>query len=369
MLAYTQTQIKASVAAVELLRVQEKQILGQQAIDGLRAKGLSESLRLEESQKRYNEDNKNALRVERERIALAIARFGIMQELLALELSFNDAIAESREAMLQRDRQESASLTKQRDSLANRLRDTKDELINDDSDYDRAVKAEERLGQMRIDMLRMSGDEEAALVEDGERRKRDAKMELLRLGITDKRAIDQELAMIDKETQTAISANERTVAQARADEMLVYADAVSAGLGAIFGENKAVQSAQVVIDTIAGANKAFAGLMPNFPLAVAAAASVTAQGISALRKINSSTKNSKSLGGSKSASAPISSTRQPQPFFGTVNATEMASTVSPRNTPAPVLILQGDLDSELLAIKVRQGSDSLSSRGVSVVSA
>jgi hypothetical protein len=57
------------------------------------------------------------------------------------------------------------------------------------------------------------------------------------------------------------------------------------------------------------------------------------------------------------------------PTFGTVNTNQISASMGGGNMPAPVLILQGDLDSELLAIKVRQGSDQLSSRGVSVVSA
>jgi hypothetical protein len=98
----------------------------------------------------------------------------------------------------------------------------------------------------------------------------------------------------------------RMVAMEKAEQMSIYGDAVSAGLGAIFGENKAVQSAQTVIDTLTGANKAFTGLMPNFPLAVAAAASVVAQGISTLRKINSTDKKTKSISASK-PSTPASS--------------------------------------------------------------
>jgi hypothetical protein len=249
--------------------------------------------------------------------------------------------------------------------LVEQITSMQDDVVVDDSDFDRAVKAEERLGQMRIDMLRMSGQEELAITEEGERRKRDAKMELLKLGITDKKAIDQELAMIDAETQTAIKANDKTVAQARADEMLVYADAVSAGLGAIFGENKDVQSAQVVIDTIAGANKAFAGLMPNFPLAVAAAASVTAQGISALRKINSSTKKSKTLSGSGSAGASVASATQ-RPFVTDAispSGANIAGRIGAMNNQ-PQFNVTATVDRMGLALAVRDGESDISTRQI-----
>jgi hypothetical protein len=251
--------------------------------------------------------------------------------------------------------------------LVQQITSMQDDVVFDDSIFglERQENVNDRLAQMRIDSLRMSGQEELAITEEGEQRKRDAKMELLKLGITDKKAIDQELAMIDAETQNAIKANEKTVAQARADEMLVYADAVSAGLGAIFGENKAVQSAQVVIDTIAGANKAFAGLMPNFPLAVAAAASVTAQGISALRKINSSTKKSKTLSGSGSASASVASATQ-KPFVTDAispSGANIAGRIGAMNNQ-PQFNVTATVDRMGLALAVRDGESDISTRQI-----
>jgi hypothetical protein len=310
-------------------------------------------------------EERQAAEEEKKRLKIAIENYGIMENLRSLQIAYNDDLANSLNEVVESARRVDAELATSLRSIANTISSAKDELINDDFDFDRAVKAEERLGQMRIDMLRMSGDEEAAIVEEGERRKRDAKMELLKLGITDKKAIDQELAMIDAETQNAIKANEKTVAQARADEMLVYADAVSAGLGAIFGENKAVQSAQVVIDTIAGANKAFTGLMPNFPLAVAAAASVTAQGISALRKINSSTKKSKSLGGSGSASASVASATQ-KPFVTDAispSGANIAGRIGAMNNQ-PQFNVTATVDRMGLALAVRDGESDISTRQI-----
>jgi hypothetical protein len=357
---------KIMQAVIDRLDAQRTDAKIEQSIQDLRKRGaVAESLRIDEAIKDNKELSEARAREQEERNKILLQQFAELE----LQRSFNEAIREARDAYLQQalavtiaSRAEEEAFRKKVEREAGRGRDS---TLTDDADFDRAVKAEERLGQMRIDMLRMSGDEEAAIVEEGERRKRDAKMELLKLGITDKKAIDQELAMIDAETQNAIKANDKTVAQARADEMLVYADAVSAGLGAIFGENKAVQSAQVVIDTIAGANKAFAGLMPNFPLAVAAAASVTAQGISALRKINSSTKKSKSLGGSGSASASVASATQ-KPFVTDAispSGANIAGRIGAMNNQ-PQFNVTATVDRMGLALAVRDGESDISTRQI-----
>jgi hypothetical protein len=354
---------KIMQAVIDRLDAQLTDAKIEQSIQDLRKRGaVAESLRIDEAIKHNKELAEARAKEQEERNKIALQQFAELEPLLALQLTFNDAILESRNAYLA---QAEAIKIAREEAIKKQASMGRDTTLTDDFEFDRAVKAEERLGQMRIDMLRMSGNEEAALVEEGEQRKRDARMELLRLGITDKKAIDQELAMIDAETQNAIRENEKTVAQARADEMLIYADAVSAGLGAIFGENKAVQSAQVVIDTIAGANKAFAGLMPNFPLAVAAAASVTAQGISALRKINSSTKKSKTLGGSGSAGASVASATQKPFVTDAISPTgaNIAGRIGAMNNQ-PQFNVTATVDRMGLALAVRDGESDISTRQI-----
>jgi hypothetical protein len=187
----------------------------------------------------------------------------------------------------------------------------------------------------------------------------------LSLGLRNENAYQQQRQLIIDEYAAQEVELARAVAMNKADEMAIYGQAVSAGLGAIFGENKAVQSAQVVIDTITGANKAFAALMPNFPLAVAAASTVTAQGAIALRKINSTQKGAKSLGRS-SASASSASPSPSLPFVNDLGlAGQVAGTITPFGASmSPSINITANLDRQGLALAVRDGEADIATRQI-----
>lgn len=309
-------------------------------------------------------EEREAAEEEKKRLKIAIENYGIMENLRALQIAYNDDLANSLNEVIESARRADVELATALRSITNAIGAAKDELINDDSDFDRAVKAEERLGQMRIDMLRMSGDEEAAIVEEGERRKRQAKLELLKLGITDKETLDKEAAMIDAETAMAIEENDKQVAQNKAEQLQLVADSANQILGAIFGENKAVQSAQVVIDTLAGANRAFQQY--GLPFGAVAAAANIAQGISTLRKINSSTRKSNSIGNARSTT----STATVAPAFDNVRTTSgtsamfVASSTSNPNMYQPNLNINANVDRQGLAIAVREGEAEIRSQQI-----
>jgi hypothetical protein len=187
----------------------------------------------------------------------------------------------------------------------------------------------------------------------------------LKLGLANEDAFQKARQLIIDEYGAQEVELARMVAMEKADQMSLYGDAVSAGLGAIFGEGKAVQSAQTVIDTLTGANKAFTGLMPNFPLAVAAAASVVAQGVSTLRKINSTDKNTKTISASK-PSTPASSGGLPFVSDRSLLATPLASSVASNamaNGSFPINV-EARIDQAGLAVAVRRGESDIASRQI-----
>jgi len=146
-------------------------------------------------------------------------------------------------------------------------------------------------------------------------------------------------------------------------------DAAFRGGEAIFGDRKMLSSAETIVDTYKGAQRALAENPPPSPIGIASAATVVAQGVIALRKINSTKKGDKSVSGSAGAAAA----NIPKESFGLVDASinalpsEIASQLSGQQAPAsPTIILEGELDSELLAIKVRDGNNVISGQTVSV---
>lgn len=178
---------------------------------------------------------------------------------------------------------------------------------------------------------------------------------------------DAELSGTEEENK-ALAAVEiefaRMVAMEKAEQASIYSEAVTAGLGAVFGENKAVQSAQVVVDTIMGANKAFASLMPNLPLALAAAAAVTANGITSLQRINATTKDKKSIDDTKPSAPKLSSLpfATDRPFLATPLASSVASTMIPGNV-IPINV-EARIDQAGLALAVRRGEGVIASRQI-----
>jgi hypothetical protein len=307
----------------------------------------------EDTRKAREEDNKQLLE-----------QFKILDPLLSLQLSFNEAIRESRDAYLaQALAVRIASQAEARSFQDRARRQGRDTTLTDDADYERGLKQREALERIRIESLRRMGQEEQAITLETEIAKRDAVLNLLKLGITDQETIDQELANIEQEGANRTKDNELTIADARAESMRIYADAFASGIEAVFGKNKAIQSAQVVIDTYAGAQKAFAALAPNLPLQIAASGAVVAQGIAALRKINSTTPGTRSIGRSGTASSP---TPQGRSFVNDLGAAgQVAGTIGPFGASmTPNISITANLDRQGLALAVRDGESDIATRQI-----
>ena len=171
--------------------------------------------------------------------------------------------------------------------------------------------------------------------------------------------------------QQELASAEQAIQDAKRDYNIKTIDTIQnaaiKGAEAIFGQNKAIQSAAVVVDTLKGAQRALSENPPPSPIGIASAAAVVAQGAIALRKINATKKGDKSVGG-VGAGANI-----PTEAFGLVDANklilpgEIASQLAGQQPQVTNnIILEGELDSELLAIKVRDGNNTISAQTISV---
>ena len=171
--------------------------------------------------------------------------------------------------------------------------------------------------------------------------------------------------------QQELASAEQAIQDAKRDYNVKTIDTIQnaaiKGAEAIFGQNKAIQSAAVVVDTLKGAQRALTENPPPSPIGIASAAAVVAQGAIALRKINATKKGDKSVGGA-GAGANI-----PTEAFGLVDANklilpgEIASQLAGQQPQVTNnIILEGELDSELLAIKVRDGNNTISAQTISV---
>jgi hypothetical protein len=370
LLATVRSEIEVTEATIKRYEQSLLNLGIEKTIENLKRSGaLGEALRIQqaiEDEKKLSDARRKA---EEERNRLLLQQFSELEPLLALQLTFNDAIMESRNAYLaqaqaamvaQRAEQAAFDAKVRRESA--RGRDTS--LTGEESfAYEREMAQQEALAKIRIDTLRASGMEEQAIIAETEQAKRNEKLRLLSLGITDAETINNALAVISKEGADRIKDNELTVADARSESMAIYADAVASGLGAIFGENKAIQSAQVVVDTYAGAQKAFAALAPNLPLQIAASGAVIAQGIATLRKINSTQKGTKSIGRTASQASPTPSGPQFVNDLGV--AGQVAGTITPFGASmSPSISITANLDRQGLALAVRDGEADIATRQI-----
>jgi hypothetical protein len=159
--------------------------------------------------------------------------------------------------------------------------------------------------------------------------------------------------------------NERTdkeITQAKIEQGVLIADASIAVFSAIFGEGKATATAQVIVDTFAGAQKAIAAY--GIPLGPIVAAGIVAKGVTAIRKINSTDRKSKSL--SSDTSSPFVREVKFQgvgPNTGqrlSTNADQSAAAASPNQMLNRQNInVQANVDRRGLAIAVREGEQEI----------
>jgi hypothetical protein len=223
-----------------------------------------------------------------------------------------------------------------------------------------------------IEAIRASGNEFGAIEMERAMALQQIRTDALAAGITSEEQIRQLQAAknleFDKKVEDTRTAIMKAAIANRSKLMGMAVDGAMALGKALFGESKGMAIAQALIDTYQSANVALKSAPPPFNFALAAAN--VAAGLVNVNRIRQMKPGSSGGGGGASAPAtPSVPSGMASPTFGTVNTNQISASMGGGNMPAPVLILQGDLDSELLAIRVRQGSDQLSSRGVSVVSA
>jgi hypothetical protein len=242
----------------------------------------------------------------------------------------------------------------------------RDQMLADaDKAYFDLRKAQE------IEALRASGNEFGAIEMERAMALQQIRTDALAAGITSEEQIRQLQAAknleFDKKVEDKRTSLIRDAIANRSKLMATSVD-VAMKLGkALFGDAKGIAIAGAIIDTYKAANSALDDA--PFPFNIGLAAANVAAGMANVNKIRNTNINSSGGGGASAPATPSVPSASASPTFGTVNTNQISASMGGGNMPAPVLILQGDLDSELLAIRVRQGSDQLSSRGVSVVSA
>lgn len=103
--------------------------------------------------------------------------------------------------------------------------------------------------------------------------------------------------------QSIRDATAREVAATEIEQMQLIAGAIGASFEAIFGENKMLSTAMVVVDTIMGMQKAIALNPPPSPMGAIIAAGIAAKGAAAIKKINSAKRGSAKVGGGEAGSS------------------------------------------------------------------
>lgn len=227
----------------------------------------------------------------------------------------------------------------------------------------------DRLTLERLQFMRRNGDSAAAILMEQSIRLGQLDRNRLELGLSDEAAYQMARKNIVMDTEAQITELQRKEMASRRELYMMGADFAIASANAVFGETRSVAAAQTLVNTWKGAQSAFADTPGGIITKSIAAGVAVATGLANVRKILTTTRKSKNASGGSDSAPSVQAPARPTPFFGTVDTNQVSASMGGGKIPAPVLILQGDLDSELLAIRVRQGSDSLSSRGVSVVSA
>jgi hypothetical protein len=217
---------------------------------------------------------------------------------------------------------------------------------------------------------------ERAFLEDRRNREREFKIEALAEQFRNQN-IDAHDAMrmaelqIDEQYAIESEAIERRLLKARFDmqqkQLNAYINLSKNAGEAIFGENKALAVSGAIMDTYSGATAAL-GMRPWTPLNYVNAAAVLASGVANVRKI---------LAVKKDEAGSVSATAPQAPNVGTsfglvdtgtnMNAMMTASEMGGSQfNQAPTFIFEGDLNPEMMAIKVRQGNNSIAGRTVAL---
>jgi hypothetical protein len=205
---------------------------------------------------------------------------------------------------------------------------------------------QERIRELTLSLTKQIGDEVRAL---------ELAQDQIRLE-DDQRLYDAQQALIQKQVDDRINAAK------------VIANALGAFNSAFFNDSKELAVAQTIVNTYAGAMAAFKDTPGNIAIRSLAAAAAVATGIANVKKILATKLGDK--GASKDT------TQQPNitTGFGLVDVGTNAPIASQvamdagmaRGNMNPTFVFQGDLDPEIMAIKVNQGSNAISSRTLGV---
>jgi len=224
----------------------------------------------------------------------------------------------------------------------------------------------QREQQIRQDALEKSiitgRNQELLLLEkQQEERRLELKQEFLDAGFRQEEAAMMARGQSRLEYAKKIADTEKAIEEQALQDKIelreAYADMAMAGLEAMFLDNKAARVAMAIADTWAGANVQLA--TPPAHTATMRAIAVGLQGMANVRRILQTDIGS-SPGGGQQAAAGLSSQRGFQVIDrddGGGIARQVAETAtSSQQDMQPVFEFHGDLDSEVMAIKVRQGN-------------
>jgi hypothetical protein len=235
-----------------------------------------------------------------------------------------------------------------------------------------ALANQVRLFEMRNDRVAILEAERTLIGIDADRRIQESRESLIAQGVTDEAIILQHANIIKAQIAQQLADKELQIERAKfaqKKEMLDSSIQLAKNAGnALFGDHKAVAVAGAIMDTYSGIVGALA-MKPWTPINYVNAAAVGAAGIANVRKLLAVKKDSKS--------ATISTTAPQTPNVGTsfglvdvgtnANAMSVAGMAGMnRGEGAPTFVFTGDLDPEFMAIKVRQGNNSIAGRTVAV---
>lgn len=159
------------------------------------------------------------------------------------------------------------------------------------------------------------------------------------------RVIQTEKRIADEQVQWAMERNQR------------MAEIAVSGGQIIFGENKAVAMADTIVASILAAQRARATAPPG--LGTLAAAAELAIGAANVARIARTKIGDSQVGGGESGGASLPrgfEVVERQDAISTPVAQQVAESVSSGGEMSPVFEFHGDLDNEVMAIKVRQGN-------------
>jgi hypothetical protein len=219
---------------------------------------------------------------------------------------------------------------------------------------------------------------ELALLEEELERTKGDRIKELSLEITkqigdETRALKLAQNQVELEDKKELYEKEQEIIQTGSDNRIEIAKSVADSLGklnsSLFNDSKELAVAQTIANTYAGAMGAFKDTPGNIIIRSLAAAAAVATGIANVKKILSTKLGSKSISESAPSSQPNITTG-----FGLVDvgtnapiAEQVAMGASPaRQSMNPTFVFQGDLDPEIMAIKVSQGRNSISGNTIGI---